>query len=287
MTTSSLCDINGQSLQCWTKARLFHPSPAYLPQPEAQQNVSRFASLESPLGYKTRSRFLFHYVQGSGKKNRAPRPNLQKPLDFIRCLSMESFEELDDNFGTHSQADYFEDIQLALLYVKIPSKLHAGISRQFMRIFDDKIEAMGMPKYDISWLGNSRFRGFRRSKQPDECFFPTENVDHEEWPALVIETGVSETLPQLHRDAIWWFRQSPNINYVLLVNVDRSQRTIHIEKWERCRPREPCITRSHTEAIPDPCPSETATISETGVTRTFTLSFRSLFKRPASERRGL
>lgn len=146
---------------------------------------------------------------------------------------------------------------------------------------------MGMPKYDISWLGNSRFRGFRRSKQPDECFFPTVNVDQEEWPALVIETGVSETLSQLHRDAIWWFRQSPNINYVLLVNVDRSQRTIHIEKWERCRPREPCITRSHTEAIPDPCPSETATISETGVTRTFTLSFRSLFKRPASERREL
>lgn len=48
-----------------------------------------------------------------------------------------------------------------------------------------------------------------------------------------IEVGVSETLPQLRLDAIWWFRQSPDIKYVLLISLDMSQQTILIEKWEK------------------------------------------------------
>ena len=36
------------------------------------------------------------------------------------------------------------------------------------------------------------------------------------WSVPVIEVGVSETLGQLYRDAIWWFHQ---VHYVLLVSI--------------------------------------------------------------------
>lgn len=44
-------------------------------------------------------------------------------------------------------------------------------SRQFMKLFESKTQGMGMSSFEFSWMGDSRFKGFRREKEPDECFF--------------------------------------------------------------------------------------------------------------------
>lgn len=75
------------------------------------------------------------------------------------------------------------------------------------------------------------------------------DIDDDQWPVLVVEVGVSQSLPQLQRDAIWWFRQSLDVTYVLLVDIDKGQRTMTVQKWERCRPRTPQLTRNGTVAI--------------------------------------
>lgn len=39
-------------------------------------------------------------------------------------------------------------------------------------------------------------------------------------PVLVIETGLFETMGDLRRDALWWFCQSRDFNYVLLIDLN-------------------------------------------------------------------
>lgn len=93
------------------------------------------------------------------------------PWVFMRYLSVENFHEFDNKFDTFSRADYFEDIQVAVLYI-MPSKIHGGVSQQFSRIFDYKARGMGMPPFNFSWMGDSRFKGRMREKESDNCFFP-------------------------------------------------------------------------------------------------------------------
>jgi hypothetical protein len=53
------------------------------------------------------------------------------------------------------------------------------------------------------------------------------------WPTLVIETGDSETLGELHNDMRWWFRTSNHdVKIVLLAKFDLGQHRILLEKWE-------------------------------------------------------
>lgn len=63
---------------------------------------------------------------------------------------MDSFEELDDHFGTYSRADYFHDIELAALYIKMPSRVHTWPSRQFTKLFEGKTQAMDMSLFEFS-----------------------------------------------------------------------------------------------------------------------------------------
>lgn len=61
----------------------------------------------------------------------------------------------------------------------MPSKIHGGVSQQFSRIFDYKARGMGMPPFNFSWIGDSRFKGRMREKEADNCFFPLTLADIE------------------------------------------------------------------------------------------------------------
>lgn len=52
------------------------------------------------------------------------------------------------------------------------------------------------------------------------------------WPTLVIESGVSQSLPDLRNTIRWWFSASGHaVKIVLLVKLNRSSEEIIIEKW--------------------------------------------------------
>ena len=77
----------------------------------------------------------------------------------------------------------------------------------------------------------------RKGKQPDQCFWPVTRQPTggqlREWPTLVIETGVSESLPKLREDALWWFQNSNgDVRIVLLLSINKNQRTALLEKWQ-------------------------------------------------------
>lgn len=54
---------------------------------------------------------------------------------------------------------------------------------------------------------------------------------------LVIETGVSESLPRLRADADWWFTNSNGaIRIVLLFSIRKASKRVVVEKWQLAPP---------------------------------------------------
>lgn len=96
-----------------------------------------------------------------------------------------------------------------------------------------------------------------------------------QWPALVIESGLSETMPQLRRDALWWFLQHGNVNYVLLIDLDVINEELTIEEWERARTPSGYATRSSAGSL-EPMATESVVINRDGVVGTLSLSFEKL-----------
>ncbi|KAJ5926804.1 hypothetical protein N7516_008577 [Penicillium verrucosum] len=64
---------------------------------------------------------------------------------------------------------------------------------------DSRIYAMNIPFEELLWVGSKTYKpAVGKSKEGDQTWLPDENVG---CPTLVVETGVSESLPRLRQDA--------------------------------------------------------------------------------------
>ncbi|OJJ31599.1 hypothetical protein ASPWEDRAFT_176664 [Aspergillus wentii DTO 134E9] len=77
------------------------------------------------------------------------------------------------------------------------------------------------------------------------------------WPTLVIETGISESLPRLRNDANWWFNNSSGaVRIVLVIAVSKARKEITIEKWQLLPPNTPIpVTRATLNHIRQQLPA--------------------------------
>jgi hypothetical protein len=73
-----------------------------------------------------------------------------------------------------------------------------------------------------------------RSKEGDQGFKPRSRMSSSDWPSLMIEVGVSESINILRYDACWWLLNSGgHTNIVVIISIRRSDRSIVIGRWER------------------------------------------------------
>ncbi|GAQ09903.1 hypothetical protein ALT_7224 [Aspergillus lentulus] len=131
----------------------------------------------------------------------------------------------------------------------------------------------------------------RKGKQPDGCLFPKARMrrDREAWPTLVIEAGVTASLPRLREEARWWLRNSQGeVRMVLVLGIHRQRRTLIIEKWEQ--ERAPIQQHQHQPSY-QPVASlpayaaQTTEISPESVSGApLVLSFEELLERPRQGR---
>lgn len=83
---------------------------------------------------------------------------------------------------------------------------------------------------------------------------------NDDWPALVIEAGLSESMARLRADASWWIGNSNGaVRIVILIKISRRQRTITIVK---CVPEQSPVTstRSNQSGAPQMRPREVSMI---------------------------
>jgi hypothetical protein len=194
-----------------------------------------------------------------------------------------------------------------ILRLKVPTAKHEIAHRNFSDqylVFQTGL--MGLRRELIN-LGSTTFKTPRMSKEGDSAFKPLSmRLREADWPTIVLESGWSESLTRLHRDARLWLESSGgDVKIVLLFSIGRTARTIIIEKWEnRPVPANPLVptnppvpanrpaTRSITRAAANPpnqpsqSPTQIQAITIDSNSNTvngapLTLEFRKIFLRQA------
>lgn len=117
---------------------------------------------------------------------------------------------------------YYAAEEEALIVTLMPGLTHEVASTFFQEDLASKRSAMGISKMALTQCGMTTFHGPISSKEADLCYIPEppRTPKNGDWPTLVIEFGVSESLPRLRADASWWLTQSGGkVNIALLISV--------------------------------------------------------------------
>ena len=154
------------------------------------------------------------------------------------------------------------------LIIKVPTKEHERVNRVFTYDFTRRIEHMGLTDLDDLYdMGGTTYTERSTKKEADSCWRPAATRPNPlDWPTLVFEVSVSETLRKLRNDAQWWLANSQGrVKIVLLFKINRVARTTHIEKWE-CRPATLIYAlRSNRPPVQAPAQIQTVDIDANGV----------------------
>ena len=134
-------------------------------------------------------------------------------------------------------------------------------------------------------LGATTFKAPYAPKEGDPAFKPMSIRPRKaDWPTIVLESGWSELLTRLRRDAhIWLEKSRGDVKIVLLLSVGRTARRMIIEKWEnRPVPANRPVTRSNTTQTPTQIQAITIDSNSNTVNgASLTLEFRKIFLRQA------
>lgn len=106
-------------------------------------------------------------------------------------------------------------------------------------MISDSISRMGYSWDEYQWGSTTTHEKTvsSKSKMPDGCLYsPSRRPGYGApcpWPSLVLETGVSESLPRLHKDAEWWFANSDgDVRVVLILSTSKATRKVVLERWQ-------------------------------------------------------
>ena len=140
-------------------------------------------------------------------------------------------DQARDSIGKHTRMAH--DTDTKILIVKLmPSASHEGAHGNFTSLLIAKLIGMGMSALDLYTLGATRFAGRRSFKEGDSAFKPLTRQNENDWPTIVIESGLSESLRRLRADARWWLENSGgDVRIVVIISINKAQKTLLIERW--------------------------------------------------------
>jgi hypothetical protein len=133
----------------------------------------------------------------------------QQYLVFTR-VSVDDLAEIDHarkRIGKGTRMTHYTDTNL--LIVKLPTAEHESAHGNLATKVVEKIVLMGISSDELDFVGASRFRSRGSSKEADSAYRPHSfRPNKTDWPTIVFESGLSETLSQLRLDAGWWLGNS-------------------------------------------------------------------------------
>ena len=196
------------------------------------------------------------------------------------------------NIGKHTRMTHYTDTNLLIVKL-MPSAKHEAAHLQLARSMDIRVIKMGMSEYDLYSLGGTRFYGRNSSKEGDSAYKPLPSRRNEiDWPTIVFESGLSESLRRLRSDARWWLKNSRgDVKIVIIISIKPVQSMLRIEKWElapvnrrrpstRAVPNNPNILPQNRPQIPTKI-QEITIVPNTVTGAPLILEFEKIFLRPA------
>ncbi|KAE8143071.1 hypothetical protein BDV38DRAFT_293515 [Aspergillus pseudotamarii] len=121
----------------------------------------------------------------------------------------------------------------------------------FVMAVHETLWAMGIPRTEMSWGGRTTYQPtVGKGKQGDQIFTPGDRQPAHgqirDWPTLVLETGLSESLRKLQENAKWWFNNSNGrVRFVIVVLISYERSTVLFQKWQLVPPNAPSPMTRH------------------------------------------
>ncbi len=171
-------------------------------------------------------------------------------------VSQESLDEIDrireERRGRLPRMTILYDGREEILIVKLMvGAMHEVSACQFVRMIEAKLLHLDVAA-SLVGTGSTRFgRGGGRSKEADVGYIPCFRRLEDDWPSLVIEVGVSESLAMSRRDAAVWITNSDGrTRIVIVLSFNRRDRQILVERWEEVPRRRPNQSTANYSRIP-------------------------------------
>ena len=159
---------------------------------------------------------------------------------------------------------FLYDAAEEVLIIKLKLGAHHEVANStFATMFIVKLFSLEVVDTLVS-LGSTRYEALTgRSKEADGAWHPSTRILPTDWPSLVIEVGVSESLGQLRTDADFWLTKSGSqTRVVILLAVNKATRVMKIERWEDVPSPRP---RRRTSPPHNPTMVQTLTLHANGL----------------------
>ncbi|KAG0567670.1 hypothetical protein KC19_7G153100 [Ceratodon purpureus] len=116
-------------------------------------------------------------------------------------------------------------------------KFMAGAETEiFAGLLDSEFQALVRArggKYSLIPMKSTRVKGSCRSKEPDNGYKPFDRRRLSDFPSVVLEIGMSESLGNLQVDAKQWIEDSQGkTRVVIIAAVNRATESVLIERWQ-------------------------------------------------------
>jgi hypothetical protein len=207
----------------------------------------------------------------------------------VRKDDLAKIDRARHSIGKHIRMAHYTDTNLLIVKL-MPSPEHEAAHVNLVKRLDRKLGRIGMPDDEFYGLGAAQFYGHNSSKEGDSVYKPLSSRGNKtDWPTIVFESGLSESLLHLRSDAKWWLENSEgDVNIVIVISIKPVQSMLQIEKWELA----PVAgRRPSTRAVPNnpnipppqiPTKTQEITIIPNTVTGApLVLEFEKIFLRPA------
>jgi len=127
---------------------------------------------------------------------------------------------------------FYLENENVLVVKTMPDRAQEIAHRAFDEIFAVKKYQMGL-QCQLFQEGASKYIGSTSTKEADTAHRPVSNLHRTDWPTIVYECGVSQSLPRLVVDAHWWLETSGGeVKIAIIITIDTLTRKLHLEKWE-------------------------------------------------------
>jgi hypothetical protein len=203
-----------------------------------------------------------------------------RPVTEVDLAKMDSVRH---SIGKHTRMTHYTNTNLLIVKL-MPSAKHQSAHLSLGMGLVSKVIKIGMSYRELCPMGGTRYPGHTSSKEGDSTYKPSSRKKELDWPTIVFESGLSESLRRLRSDAKWWLENSGgDVKIVVLISIKPADKRLQIEKWELAPSLNQRATRAHSNPntqIPSQIQEITIMPNNIVTGSPLVLEFQKIFLRP-------
>jgi hypothetical protein len=117
-------------------------------------------------------------------------------------VDLAKIDSTRNSIGKHTRMAYYTDTNLLVIKL-MPLGKHESAYLSFSDELHAKLFRIGISYRELYPISRTRYPGYISSKKGNLYYKPSSQKKEADWPTIVIESGLSESLQHLRYDARW------------------------------------------------------------------------------------